>query len=664
MTFLTPIPALIALGLGLPTLLTFYLLKLRRKPVTVSSIMLWEEVTRDLQVNVPLRWLKFTLLLLAHLLVLLLLAGALGRPVIEAGPDSAARVYLLIDTSASMSAVDTAAGGTRFDEARRRAARAAREAADTSDAELTVIAFAHTARVAGPPTHSPSLAAAQLDALSPTDQPGNPAAALALVDALETSARAAAGETAIAGTARAILFSDGANPAQAEPLRLAGTELIYRVVGPVPTPVPTTNTPADATPNAGIVAAAAVLDDTDPTLVRVFTRLHNHRAEPVATFLRLTLDGADATTPTPSTAVRIPAATPDTPGELTQSITTHVPAGGVLTLMLDHPDALATDNTASFALAPPRRPALLVIAPPGATGAAAPDPFLMDVLDALEPRRLLAVPPDTYAAAVRAGDVDAFDVLVFDRISPAALPPKPSIHLGAAPPLPGFDPTAEPIPSRQRALTWSRTHPLMRGLSLDALVVAAAVPLPDEAGATSIDILALGERGPLIIETTDNGRRRLIVAFPLAQSNWPLDVSFPIFLAASIERLTGTGPAAVAFTTIDPIPNPIAESPRVRLTGPIERTIEPGSAIGVLPLAGVYTATAADGRAAPIAVNLVNVAETDCRPRPTLEVSGETVHGIAAGAARSRRELWPLFVLIATALLTAEWFIYALRMRA
>ena len=53
-TFLAPTSSLLAAAVVLPLLVAMYLLKLRRRPLRVSSVLLWEKFGSDLQVNVPL----------------------------------------------------------------------------------------------------------------------------------------------------------------------------------------------------------------------------------------------------------------------------------------------------------------------------------------------------------------------------------------------------------------------------------------------------------------------------------------------------------------------------------------------------------------------------------------------------------------------------------
>ena len=80
---------LLAAAVGGAVILALYVLKLRRRPVRVSNAHLFERAAKDLQANVPFRMLRANLLLLLHLLILALLALALGRPVLEDAPAAA-----------------------------------------------------------------------------------------------------------------------------------------------------------------------------------------------------------------------------------------------------------------------------------------------------------------------------------------------------------------------------------------------------------------------------------------------------------------------------------------------------------------------------------------------------------------------------------------------
>ena len=152
MTLLAPGTMLLAALLGVPPLVVFYLLKLRRKPMRVTSTMLWDQAQKDLEVNVPFRWIRPSWLLILHALILLALLIAIGRPAIEDASSGAGRVFLLIDRSASMNAPSGEGPGTRLDAAKALAReRIDAMAESAAPPEVTVIAFATEPVVVGPP---------------------------------------------------------------------------------------------------------------------------------------------------------------------------------------------------------------------------------------------------------------------------------------------------------------------------------------------------------------------------------------------------------------------------------------------------------------------------------------------------------------------------------
>src|SRR5947208_9823478 len=104
--FLNTLPAAIAAGIVVPSLLLLYFLKLKRREMPISSTLLWKKAIQDLQVNAPFQKLRRNLLLLLQLLLLLLLALALSRPVSNYTPGAGKTSVILIDRSASMSATD------------------------------------------------------------------------------------------------------------------------------------------------------------------------------------------------------------------------------------------------------------------------------------------------------------------------------------------------------------------------------------------------------------------------------------------------------------------------------------------------------------------------------------------------------------------------------
>src|SRR5215213_2145362 len=98
------------LGLGLALLaipiIIFYMLRLRRHEITVSSNLLWQQVVQDRQANAPWQRLRRNLLLLLQLLLLALLVVAIARPFFLTNAPAAGNLIVVLDGSASMQAGD------------------------------------------------------------------------------------------------------------------------------------------------------------------------------------------------------------------------------------------------------------------------------------------------------------------------------------------------------------------------------------------------------------------------------------------------------------------------------------------------------------------------------------------------------------------------------
>ena len=57
-----------------------YILKLKRKNLTVSSVLFWQSETQDISANAPFQRLRPNLLMLIQIIIALLLIAALARP--------------------------------------------------------------------------------------------------------------------------------------------------------------------------------------------------------------------------------------------------------------------------------------------------------------------------------------------------------------------------------------------------------------------------------------------------------------------------------------------------------------------------------------------------------------------------------------------------------
>ena len=184
MTFLAPITGLIAGAIGAGLVLLMYMLRLRRRPVQVSSTILWQRAVRDLEGNIPWQKLSPSLLLLVHLLIVALLAMALARPVAESDLAEGQRVVLVIDSSASMSMrLDD---GTALQRAKRDAADRVRALFDSGrTARVSVIDAGLEPRIVLRDARERGRVLGAIDGIEGDDQPGRIEDALGLIEELQ-----------------------------------------------------------------------------------------------------------------------------------------------------------------------------------------------------------------------------------------------------------------------------------------------------------------------------------------------------------------------------------------------------------------------------------------------------------------------------------------------
>lgn len=709
MTFLDPAAGLIGAAIAIPILIALYLLKLRRKALRVSSTLLWEQAIQDVQANVPLRWLRASWLLLLQLLALGALLVALARPAIPGVAGSAERTIIILDVSASMSATDGVRQGvvqplgvvpafTRLDQAKARARDIVNElrdrpAVNSRAPEAMIVTLAASAAARTRWTANPRELLDAIDAAEPTDQPGDLDSAFDLIRAV-----AAVDPDLEAPSPRttALIISDGSfTPTRADRSLPGGVDFRLVQVGPATSP--------NGFDNLGIVAFAAKRDLEDPAVVHVFARVQNASTTPVSTTLTLRADAE----PAGARQIELPPATRAAdgsiiPGEASATFDLTRRDRTLITALIPRDDRLAADNAASLLLRAVKPPSLVIVGP--GTDPADPyadlrgpqgvDPFLLSVLHEMDTASLTVQSIDQYqasAAAQSAGSsspVAAADLIIFDRVAPTLPPRAPSIHIGAVPPglgvrlstfregEPGFAPT--------RFVLWQRTHPLLRSVPLDGVLISPPMKLEvletTPNSSTRASVLAEGTSGPLIAlvePVSGSGPRRLVLAFDLLRTNWGGDVSFPVFIAGATEFLTAQGDAAAgrSFTTtqtISLVPAPGAT--RVGLAGsplsaavPADRPGEPVN-LGVAPRAGVFRVENADPshEDPAVAVNLFDSVESTLDVRPQITVaSGRSITTSASSTTEApKREIWGVFVLLAVVLSSIEWVLYARSLRA
>lgn len=641
---LNPWSALLAAAVAVPLLLLLYFLKLRRHTTRIASTMLWRKSTEDLQANVPFQRLRWSALLLLQMLALLAILGALARPVVQAAGTAPGRIILLIDCSASMNATDGGDGRSRLDAAR----SVARQTVDrlgrrAEPVQMMIVAFASSAQVVSGFESNRALLLEAIDSIEPTDEQADLEQALALAGAF-----AGRDESAEAAPPEVVLISDGGvgPPAGDGGFTLRAGGLRFVGVGPASD---------DAIDNVGIAGFSARRDYRAPDRVLVFARLLNAGPLPVETTATLRLNGD----PAGVKPLKLPPATDDGPGEAPVSFELEAATGAVLTLRLGGRDALAADSTAALVLRPPAAARIGLV-----HAGDAPDPFLLELLEAMEPQRLMIVPADESGGGTLPWDADQVDLVVYDRASPGRLPNIPTLTFGAAPDEVGVLPPRDP--GGKSVLSWDRRHPLLRHVSLDTLVYSGFGGFDLPAGWTP---LAFGPDGPIIAARRSAGVGHVIVGPDLQRTNWPLQVSIIVFMHNVVEALARIGDVDAASSIRAGEPVTVRVLPgvdHVSIEGPLEADVEVSpEGVAVLPplrRTGVYTVRGAVPPLDTIAVNVQSDVESDLRPRRTLNVNAASAEAGAAGSA-APLELWPWLAWSALGLLVVEWVVYCLKVR-
>jgi hypothetical protein len=190
------------------------------------------------------------------------------------------------------------------------------------------------------------------------------------------------------------------------------------------------------------------------------------------------------------------------------------------------------------------------------------------------------------------------------------------------------------------------------------------VRIPEDSGVIS---LAEIPAGPTIYEISAGTVRAVGASFDLAQTNWPFQVGFVVYLASAIDYLAGI----VGGVLSDRLP-PGAGSVRVFPPSGGSQELIPaldGTVVfGPVRERGVYrvqwTGPAGEndltdaGRVTRFyAANLLDPPESDIRPADELGLADRLVQARTATQG-GLLELWPFAVLIALAIMMLEWWVY------
>ena len=495
MTFLTPW-ALWFLA-GVPVVVALYFLRLKRRAITVSTHLFWQRALQQTSRNAFFQRLRHLFSLLLHVLILLLLVGALARPVLDHFIHEGASVVLILDSRARMQAT-SADGTTRFARALDAARSYMREASDARQFSIIKVDAAPSVVVPFTGDEKPLLDA--LASAQPTDAAGDIDTALNLASALLNARK---------GARRIILLSD----------RAPSVEPRF--------PLTTHAFPASEE-NAAITRFATRPLPANPETSEVLLEVRNFGKSPIRTNVELTYDGKPldvkpiALAPGATSLTVFPA--------LTKPSRT---ARGWLTARLDAADALGVDNTA-FATLPPARAKRVLLISKGSF-------FLEKLLEADATVKFELLTPDAYSPALGA----KFAAVIFDGGVP------PGFDLANAEgnflfikstPFPAGAVVDQPLVTDVDA-----AHPTTRNVSLQNVTIlhapSLAVPPPADGWQFAAPLRSFDSA--LLITGQRKTQRLAALAFDVTDSDLPIRVAFPLLISNTVHWLAGDEPDAL-----------------------------------------------------------------------------------------------------------------------
>jgi hypothetical protein len=613
---------------GAAILTGLYLLKPRRRRVVVAFAPLWlpgagerpsERWARRLR-----RWLSLALQMV--IFGLLLLGAADPRPGVA---DRDGRtIVVLVDRSASMSATDEP--GSRLTAARARA-RALVTGLARGDRAL-VASFAGDVTAESGFETDPRRLSRALDAVTPTEEPGDLERALAFAAAVLRGqphpTLVLVSDGRFSDDARARVRWDANGPEGAP--SLAGVDVRWERVG-------------RHARNVALLAFAARRLPGDPSSVEAAVTLRNFGAASATATVEIAASAPGAAagaSGAPVDRVRVTLA----PGETRRHVLPDVAAPGArLIARLLESDDLALDDRAYAVVPGLERLRVLRVG--------APDLYLDGALLSLgESVAVHGVRPD--AAEASRARWGSYDVVIFDGVAPA--PPPTAGHFlylaprGPGSPFPGRGVVRDPVFSDTR-----RGHPLLRQLDLGDVNIAEAERLTLSAGDVAV---ASSFGAPLVAARERPGLRVAALAFDARRSDLPMRAAFPLLVANALGWLAGTDarelpPAVVGGTARVPAPR---GAPRVEVRDPAgERATWPVTGDFVeLPVrrAGFYRAGDLT-----IAANASDAIESDVGPVGELVIGGRALGPPDAPRGGARRPLATWALLSAAALLLLEW---------
>jgi len=613
LNFLAPLA--FAFAASIPVVIVFYLLKRKRVVKLVSSTLLWQKFLADTQASAPFQKLRKNWLLYLQILLLALAVLALTRPFFKTTAKPAQLRIVILDGSASMEATDEPP--SRFAKARAEALKWV-DSLEPTDQMVVLLAGANT-EVKQSATSEKATLRRALENCQPSDSPTRLVPALKMAESLVRDRH----------SAEIHLFSDGAVPELAE-FENKALPLIYHKVG-------------QRADNLGLTALDVRANPEDATQRAVYVNVANFSSNTMTADLELYFQANDGG---PRNLLETRPLT--VPGQQTapQVFKASQAKDGVFTVRVTGKDDLAADNEASIVSLLPK-PVKVLLVTRG---------------NRLLEKALKAAPHVQLATAGDLTDSGAgFDFIVLDGVVPTAWPKGNVLAFRTVKTNWIENVAAVDAPV---IVDWKATHPLLRYAGFDNVQIVQSLTPRNGAPPWAVSILE-APQAPLIV-AGELGRQRIVwVGFDPLESNWPLRVSFPIFIANAVDWLNPANAknSQLLIKAGDPFRLALVEpvkSAEVKLPDGKSATLKLDGAnelvFGDTAKQGVYHLRVGTNEIT-FCANLLDSAESNIRPRDELKF-GEYTRVTATTVQRTNMELWRTLAAIGLAVLLFEWWWY------
>ena len=601
-------PAALAFAAAIPVVVLFYLLKRKRVLKLVSSTLLWQQFLAETQASAPFQKLRKNWLMILQIILLTLAVLALSRPYFATRTKPAQLRVVILDASASMQATDESP--SRFEKARTEALKWVDSLAGSD--QMVILQAGGNTQVKQSATSEKADLRRALQACACSDGPTRLVPALKMAESLVRDQRGA----------EIHLFSDGAVAALNE-FENKALPLVYHRIG-------------KGANNLGITALDVRANPENPTQRAIYASVANFSSNSWSTELELLLDDRLLET----RPVTIPA------GETSPQVFLAAQSrDGLFTVHLTAKDDLSADNQASIVSLLPK-PVRVLLVTRG---------------NRLLEKALRAVPNVELATATDLTDAAAgLDFVVLDDVTPTEWPKGNvlAIHVVNTNWLEGVARVeAPPI------VDWKSSHPLLRYSGFDNVQVMESLTAKTPTWAVS---LADAPQAPLIL-AGELGRQRIIwIGFDTLESNWPLRVSFPIFIANAVEWLNPANAKggqllvkagdAFRLALIHP-----ETSAQVTLPGGATKALALDPNANEFVFGDTYKQGAYRLRLGTndtdFCVNLLDAAESNIKPRDELQL-GKYAKVTATTLQRVNMELWRTIAALGLLMLLVEWWYY------